>query len=230
MGFWWPDTTVILQVWSNYMSDEIGNPIRELIDVNPCSIFDRNRVQFKPEHERGVAPLRKSLGRPTTQTQDPPRKLARNALLCGCSDFTKSESVEHLIVGYGVKEGTGTDIYAAQRVFDDEGCVSIPNSIVEIISLDSHNLYRSEIVLLHNHPHYWPSALADNIPPPSSGDRKTRFQKRYLEPLWFIRFLLGIHWIHFHLCESEFVREIGIQNVMLALKTFNRQEPRGGYA
>jgi len=200
------------------MSNGNEDIINELIDTGLSSIFDPNPIYFKPEHENGVVPLRRLLSRRTSKIQRLRRKLVRNAFLCGCLDFTENKPIEYLIVGYGVKRGVGTNIYTVQYVVGNEYSVSIPDSVVK--NVDRHFLHvpQSEIIIFHNHPYNWLNAVLDNVPLPSTTDRRTMLQKKYLEPFQFVRFLLNEGGVRFYLGENGFVREIRTPSIIQFLK------------
>ncbi|MDP2766640.1 MAG: hypothetical protein Q8O41_04195 [Candidatus Methanoperedens sp.] len=204
------------------MSNGIGEIFNELIDTGLSSIFDPNPVNFKHEHEKGVVPLRRLLSRHTSKIQRLPRRLVRNAFLCGCLDFTENEPIEYLIVGYGVKRGVGTDIYAVQHVVGNECSVSIPDLVIEDIDRHSTNVPQSEIIIFHNHPYNWLNAVLDNVPLPSTTDRRTMLQKKYMEPFQFVRFLSNVGGVRFYLGENGFVNEIRTPSITQLLKMFDQ--------
>lgn len=204
------------------MMNGIDDIMKELIDTGLSSIFDPNPVYFKPEHEEGVMPLRRLLFRRTSKIQGLPRRLVRNAFLCGCLDFTKNKPIEYLIIGYGVKRGVGTDIYAVQYVVGNECSVSIPDSVIKDVDRHSLGVPQSEIIIFHNHPYNWLNAVLDNVPLPSTTDRRTMLQKKYMEPFQFVRFLLNVGGVRFYLGENGFVNEIRTPSFIQLLKMFDQ--------
>lgn len=122
------------------MSNEIKELIHELIDTGLSSLFDPNPVYFKHEHEKGAAILRRLLSKPTFQIQILPKRLTRNAFLCGCLDFTENAPIEHLIIGYGTKRGIGTDVYKVQHLIGSESSISIPETVIANIDKHSYNV------------------------------------------------------------------------------------------
>jgi len=210
-------------------NDKINNFLIELLDTCLSSIFDPNPVCFKPEHESGIKLLRNLLSRPTFEIQKLSKKLVRNAFLCGCLDYTEHEPIEHLIVGYGVKRGIGTDIHAIQHVVGCESNVSIPETVSENIRDYLSLGHRSEIIIFHNHPINWINALIDNLPLASSTDRRTILTKKYLENFQFIRQLLFVGGIRFYLGENGFVREIRAPSILNLLEMFGKYIQSGGH-
>jgi len=202
--------------------------IQELIDTFISSMFDPNPVQFKPEHERGVNIIRRLLLKPNAQIQKLPKKLIRNAFLCGCLDFTEHEQIEHLIIGYGNKRGAGTDITSIQHFIGTETSVNITPETITYIQGHCLITPNSEIVVFHNHPLNWLNNLMDNPPFPSTVDRNTMLQFKYLEPLQLFRFILGRGGIKFYLGENGFVKEFKMPSVIKLLQFLSSLQQIGG--
>lgn len=198
------------------MNSKIANLLKELMETGLSSLFDPNPVYFKSEHEKGVLPLRKLLDTPSSQTQIQklPRKMVRNTFLCGCLDYTEDEPVEHLIIGYGVKRGKGTDIHSVQHVVGKKSSVEMPQSVIDDITTRSVQKLHSEIIIFHNHPYNWLNSIFDNIPLASTTDRMTLLRQKYLDPFQFMRNLVGIDGLRFYLGENGFVREIKTPSII----------------
>lgn len=198
------------------MNSKIANLLKELMETGLSSLFDPNPVHFKSEHEKGVAPLKRILKDSSTvvQIQKLPRKMVRNAFLCGCLDYTENELVEHLIIGYGMRRGIGTDIHAVQHVVGNKSSVNIPQSVVDEIATHAMKIPHSQIIIFHNHPHNWLNSIFDNIPLASTTDRMTLLRQKYLDPFQFMRNLVGIGGLRFYLGENRFVREIKMPSII----------------
>lgn len=198
------------------MNSKIANLLRELMETGLSSLFDPNPVYFQSEHEKGVLPVRKLLDNPSSQTQIQKlqKKMVRNPFLCGCLDYTEDEPIEHLIIGYGVKRGKGTDIHSVQHVVGKKNSVEMPQSVIDDITTRSIQELHSEIIILHNHPCNWLNSVFDNIPLASTTDRMTLLRQKYLDPFQFMHNLVGIGGLRFYLGENGFVREIKTPSII----------------
>lgn len=210
------------------MNSKTANLLKELTDAALSSLFDPNPVHFKPEHEKGVSSLRKLLDNPSspTQIQKLPRKMVRNAFLCGCLDYTDNEPVEHLIIGYGAKRGIGTDIHSVRHTVGNKGSVKMPQSVIDEIITHSIKAPNSQIIIFHNHPYNWLNSIFDNIPLASTTDRMTILRQKYLDPFQFMRNLVGIGGLRFYLGENGFVREIKTPSVIKIAQMLKQSTPQ----
>lgn len=142
------------------------------------------------------------------------RPLARNSFLCGCLDSTQGESIEHLLVGFGVRKGSTTWISELRHVTGNVGSVSVPNNLIAEVERHLHVGRANEVLIFHNHPHNPINTLFDNLPLPSSQDRKLLLATRYLRPITAFKEALGGGTLRFYLGENGYVREFRTPGIL----------------
>ena len=114
----------------------------------------------------------------------------RNAFLCGCLEYTFSEHIEHLIVGYGFRHGSTSKIDYIHHVRGDARTVAIPGTVERSIRLHEDSNSRAEAVVFHNHPVNPLNLFLDNLPLTSGADRRA-LENLALAPYQMLRGLLG---------------------------------------
>lgn len=82
--------------------------LREVLYSEISSLFDPE-VRFIPEHKGDVRMARNALQKPLGRIHKLSKPILRNAFLHGCLEFTRSEPIEHHIVGFGRRRGGGTE-------------------------------------------------------------------------------------------------------------------------
>jgi len=150
------------------------------------------------------------------------RPLARNSFLCGCLDGTEHDTVEHLIVGFGVRRGPTTWLEAIHHELGDEHRVPVPSALVTDIEGHLAANGRREVIVFHNHPPNFLNVLFDNEPLASSADRGTLLKMRYLQLLMALRTFLGRGNVRFFLGENGFVKEFRTPGVLQLLALAER--------
>jgi hypothetical protein len=202
---------------------DLGSLFDFFIKTGLPSLFDPNPVTFTERHESGVAPLKRLLSKPTFQIQKLPRKLIRNAFLCGCLDYTEQQLVEHLIIGYGQKRLSTTDISHVQHFTGNENSVILPPMVFNSADIHCLRTKNSEVIVFHSHPRSWFNFVADNAPLPSTADRDTMLMAK-LRPFQLIRSIFGTGGIRFFVGENGYVREIKMPNLITILNIFSNKQ------
>jgi hypothetical protein len=181
------------------------NLVLQLVDSAGAGLFDPAPIVFTAANEKGVRPVRQLVteqrGRASLS-----RAIPRNSFLCGCLDVTETETIEHLLVGFGTKKGSTTLISEMHHVRGGTHSVSVPRAILDQAEAHLSTSSANEVLVFHNHPPSPIGAVMDE-PLPSSQDRSLLLARRYLRPFVALKELSGGGTLRFYLGECGFVRE-----------------------
>lgn len=186
--------------------------VQRLVGAGLHSLFDPNPIRFAPTHRSGTRPLQRMIGRSETLYEALPDPLIRNRFLYGCKIALDGEEVEHLIVGFGNKRASTTDITHVAHIVGQSGSVGIPPELQAMISVHLQAAARAEIVIVHNHPEWWANTVLNNRPVASPEDRDTLVAQRYGNPRSLVRVLFRKGGVRLFLVENGKVREIRTPN------------------
>ncbi len=189
--------------------------MREITAALISSLFDPSPVRFRESDEAGVAPVRRACSSVRKEPYVLRKALNRNALLCGCLDFTEHEGVEHLIVGMGRRLGATTKISKIMYVRGTERAVALPTGFDESLVTWLGSSHDAEVVVFHNHPANYLNVIFDNVPVASTPDRNT-LVGYYLRPVLFLKGLFRGGRARFFVGENGFVREFRTPDLLSA--------------
>ena len=186
------------------------------------TLVERKGVSFYSKIRREIPSVMRHLKSESVEVlnfEDQP--IVRNHFLYHCHKFTELESIEHLIVGYGFKDGNTTRIEQIQHVIGDKESVSIPPIVQVNLRFWCTKDIINEVVVFHNHPYNFLNWLFDNRPIASDTDRETLWRQK-LEPMNIIKSLIGGGRVLYYLGENHKVREIKIPSLKMILSLLNR--------
>jgi hypothetical protein len=202
---------------------------RQLIETILLACLEPNPIQFRSADEHDLERLRSAIRRADSPLGASLRSpIKRNSFLCGCLDFTKSLPEEHLIVGYGFRQGKTTMIERLHHVSGRERSVPIPDFVRNEIRRHHFHATDAEVIVFHNHPRtgteaewlYIVKAIAEDLPIASSADR-TVLQQHAYNAVALLRKVLGQGDVHFYIGESGFVRQFNLPNILPFLDQIN---------
>lgn len=203
--------------------------LREVFYSEISSLFDPE-ARFSPEHKRNVRMVRNTLQKPLGRIHRLSKPILRNAFLYGCLEFTRSEPIEHLIVGFGRRRGGGTDIYEILHITGDTGSVPVPPALIQLIQAHAIQDRSHETILFHNHPPGWLNAILPLLPVASPADRRVMIKRKYFEPFFLLKNIFGHGTMRFYVAEQGKVKEIRwpyLKDVLDVIAAF--QKRGGGY-
>lgn len=194
----------------------------EIIEALVLTCMEKNPIDFRSVDEKEVKRALAAIKRnSSTKPAALHFEVTRKHFLCACLDFTEKLAEEHLIVGYGYRYGSTTDILNIHHVGGQERFVSVPDYIRQ--EIQRHHFHRTdgEVVIFHNHPRtgnepewlYTLKALISDIPIPSGMDRN-QLQHHALNPVGLLRQLFGQGRVLFFLGESGLVKEFNLPRLM----------------
>lgn len=195
---------------------DLDRLVRELFSVVVSGGFDPRPICFTGADEAGIAIVRAACARGVGKVAELRCPLNRNAFLRGCFDVTAAEPVEHLIAGFGWREGSTTKIGAVVEWTGSEGAVGIPRSFLRDAQRYLLEDRAKEVILYHNHPANVLNALVDNEPLASGTDRATLLNL-HQNPLVLLKTLFGGGRFRFFLGENGFVREFRTPDILALL-------------
>ena len=201
------------------MGGLVNSPVMREVGSLLSSVFDPNPIWFREADEAGVIPVRNACRKAQGVTHQLRKELNRNAVLCGCLDYTEHESIEHLIVGFGRKHGSTTKVTALAHTAGDSNSVGFPEPLRQAMETLLIGDFRAEILLFHNHPRNQLHGLFDNVPLASSRDRQTMLDHLF-SPLQAARSLMNGGRVRFYLGENGFVREFRTPNLLALISNF----------
>lgn len=202
---------------------------RELIETILIACLEPNPIQFRPTDERDLARVRSAIRRADSSLGASFRNpVKRNGFLYGCLDYTASLPEEHLIVGYGFRNGETTIVERLHHVSGLERSVQIPDFVRHEIRRYHFHATDAEVIVFHNHPRtgteaewlYIIKALAEDLPIASPGDRAV-LQLHGFNPVALLRKVLGQGDVRFYIGESGFVREFNLPSILPFLDQIN---------
>ena len=203
--------------------------LAEVAESTLLNWVEPNSIQFGEEHEAEVPRVRAAIGRAAGG-----KKLARfrrlvnrNGFLLGCLDYTERRSVEHLIVGYGVRHGATTKIDSLHHVIGGSGSVAITPVVAHAMWNHYGRDQANEILLFHNHPLNLLNLLIDNLPLASQTDRIT-LETRALNQPQLLRSILGQGRVLFFLGENGFVKQFRLPSLLSLLERLDPNQKGDG--
>jgi hypothetical protein len=181
---------------------------REILKNYLLSCFEPNPINFSRVTESEVERVSRAItianGIIAARFNAGP--VNRNSFLAACLDATCEESIEHLIVGYGIKYGNTTKVEALHHVTGDKHSVMPTLKMAESINRQVTQTRKGEVLIFHNHPAWFLNALMDNVPLASSTDRVTATNIKFH---WFqlLKTFFGTGDVKLYIGENEFVKE-----------------------
>jgi hypothetical protein len=202
----------------------------KIIEAIILACLEPNPVNFRCVDEIEVKGAKTAIKRAATERCAAFRfPVTRKHFLCGCLDFTEHLPEEHLIVGYGRRCGSTTDIDRVHHVAGERRRVAIPDYVRSEIR--RHHFQRSdaEVVVFHNHPRtghepewfYTLKSLLQDLPIASNDDRR-ELQRHAFNPVGLFRQFFGQGQVLFYLGESGFVKEFRLPPLLPYLEQLNR--------
>jgi hypothetical protein len=186
--------------------NELARLVKEVLGSASATAFDPNPIRFTVADERGLAPVRRACNAVDGRLQSLRAPINRNAFLYGSLDFTETETIEHLIVGFSSRSGSTAKVAEVAHVVGGRAQVTIPDWLRSAVDSWMSSHHRAEAIVFHNHPPNILNILFDNAPLPSSTDRQTLLGY-YLKPLVALKGLSRGGRVRFFLGENGFVRE-----------------------
>jgi len=197
------------------MNDELSDILKEIGLVILPSLFEPH-VSFYPKVKKELPSLMKHLRSGSGKPYKLPKTIVRNRFLYNCLRFTKDETIEHLIIGYGRMRSSTTDVEMVQHVIGDATSVTIPRIVQNNLETWYERDCRNEVVVFHNHPPGSFHSLISRVPVASTADRTvTLFEK--LTPYYIIRSFFKGGGIRFFLSENRDVTEVTLPAVPQAI-------------
>lgn len=196
------------------------NPLLDLLDAVASSTLDANPIGFRPQDEDGVEPVAQAC-RGLSQVVMFDEPLNRNAFLCGCLDLLEHQPIEHLIVGFGHRQGSTTKVRGLAHVVGQAGQVSIPGWVVTAARKTFASDFKAEVLWLHNHPMNGMNRVLDNAPIASVQDRKTLVNSTF-EPTAITKLIASGGQMRFYVVENGFVREFTTPPVVTVARGVHR--------
>ena len=181
--------------------------IEEIVKNSILGMLEPRPIVFNSINEEQVSTVVRGIklasGEQAARFRTP---VNRRSFLAACLDSTTSDSVEHLIVGYGKKWGTTTKVDSLHHVVGKSNSVLMTEKILELVDRRLFYETKGEVLIFHNHPKWFLNGITDNLPIASSTDRHTA-SKMKLNPFIFFKNMLGNGDVKFYLGENGFVSE-----------------------
>jgi len=178
------------------------------------SLLEPNEIRFKKKNNEGIDPVNDLLETTKTNIQELNPDLPRNSVLRGCLYYTEELSEEELIIGYGKKQGQGTNIYSLQHFSGERGKVGFPDHAMLGIKEYVRSGKNNEVIVYHNHPFNMLRGFLDNLPLASLADRRILKTQIFDSPELFIKDLFNLGTIKFYVEENGFVKEFTLPSII----------------
>ncbi len=187
----------------------------DFVEAIILTCAEENPVDFRRVDESEVKKVQTAIKRATTEKGAAFRNpVTRKHFLCGCLDFTENFPEEHLVVGYGYRNRTTTDIERVHHVVGEERGVAIPDYVRAEIRRHHFHRTDAEVILFHNHPRtgnepewlYTLKSLVQDRPIASTTDRMA-LQHYTFSAVGIFRHLFGQGRVLFYLGESGYVKQ-----------------------
>jgi len=137
----------------------------------------------------------------------------RNAFLIACRDYTSVRCEEHLIVGYGFRHGSTTNVTSVHHVVGGRQAVSIPPGVAHAMWDHFNRARGNELLVFHNHPYEPDSLLGNHQPLPSTADRR-QLAALGLNTYQLLRSVMGEGRVLFYLGENGRVKQFRLPSVL----------------
>jgi hypothetical protein len=193
--------------FGDYLNNNRNQLINEIISIGLSKYIDSHPIKFNTRHKKEAGEFIYSILTMGSNYFMLRKSILRNSFLKGCLELTKNQPIEFLIIGFGTKRGTGTDIYSVLYLKGDEASISVPQDVIELI-ISMVSIPGNEVIIFHNHPKNQLNKILKNKPWASFADRKTILNTRLFSPFLIIQSYLGWGEIKFFLGENGKVREI----------------------
>lgn len=145
----------------------------------------------------------------------------RSSFLGACLDFTAEESIEHLIVGYGLKHGNTTKIKTLHHVIGDTHSVAPTPTIARAIQYQIFQVPRGEVLIFHNHPKWFLNILMDNLPLASSPDRTIALHLKF-NWFQFLKSFFGNGDVKLYVGENNCVKEFSFPPIDYLVELYRK--------
>lgn len=186
---------------------DVHTMLKEVVGNLLLSACEPRLISFSKDHEIHALRVRKAILRASgTQLVRLDSPVNRSPFLLACLDLTEQERVEHLIVGYGMKQGTTTKIQALHHVIGLQDSVTPTPAIRGEIRRTEEQSHKGEVVIFHNHPRSLLNLLIDNLPLASSADRDFAEKLKFALPQ-VVRTVFGGGEVRLYVGENGFVKE-----------------------
>lgn len=183
--------------------------LESLVKTYLPTLLEHNQVAFYPKVKRRENKMLQHLEGGSRFIFKLKSQIIRNRFLYNCHLFTQDEPIEHLIIGYGKKQGPTTRVEKIQHIIGEQNQVSIPEVVSKNLQLWQATGVKNEVVVFHNHPEDWLGSLTGRLPLASETDRDTMIAYK-LKPLYLLQTYFGGGGILFYVGEKGKVREIRI--------------------
>jgi hypothetical protein len=189
------------------MNNNQDQLIKNLISIGLSKHIDSKPIKFNSRHIEEAVDFFFSIFTIKSNYIKLPKSILRNSFLKGCLELTKNLQVEFLIIGFGSKRASGTDIYSILYLVGNENSINIPEDVLNLIS-EMASIPGNEVIVFHNHPKSQLNKVLKNDPWASFTDRKTILNTRLVQPFNILQSIIGWGEIKFFLGENGKVREI----------------------
>jgi hypothetical protein len=197
---------MIMDAWQQFLG--------ELGESAILGCFEPGPVKFTREHEDDVPRVRAAMQRAVRGNLARFRfPVNRSGFLLGCLDYTETSVEEHLVVGYGYRRGSTTEIGTLHHVTGGGDSVAITPTVLHMMREHYGGDKANEVIVFHNHPINPLNLLFDNLPLASRTDRLT-LERLTFNRHQFLRSLLGDGRVFFYLAENGFVKQFGLPSLL----------------
>jgi hypothetical protein len=197
--------------------------LRAALDALVSSTFDPPKVRGRTLGSRAGTGVATRVRTGDFDRWSFPSPLQRTPFLNGCLAATRRSRIEHLIVGYGSKQGSRTVITALGHVRGGANSVEMPQSLTAAINIHLVLTRNAEVVVFHNHPDELLECLLDDGPVGSPSDKRWMAAMRYGNLLSLGRLAFGLGGVKFYLGVEGHVREMKAPSVLHTLEYLSQQ-------
>src|SRR5207253_9317654 len=126
---------------------------------------------------------------------------------------TENEPLEHLLVGYGFRDGSTAKIDSVHHTVGAVGSVHLSPSMAHTMWEHYGQRADSELLVFHNHPYNPLNFLFDNVPLASRADR-IFLEARAMNVPQLVRLVLDQGRVLFYLGENGFVKQFRLPSLV----------------
>ena len=175
--------------------------------------FDPAPIYWKSNNEAGIQPVRRHCRKQEPGPHVLCKHLNRNDFLLGCHDFTERETVEHMIVGLGVRSSSTIRVHTLMHWVGGAHSVALPRGFLEFAERHIADARDNRLVIFHNHPKSSLDTLLDLTPIASVADRQVMLAQS-LRPLVALKSLVAGKQIQWFVGQNGFVQEFDTPDII----------------